>query len=323
MLHDYWMHRDDSIFISFFLPGVRNIIEWYESRIDPVTGLEGYNPYWNFVDWPDEWPWDNKLQTGGVPPGGNTGNSSVLTLQFAYALTDAADLYEAFGRIPEAAHCRDLAVKLVNAVKMQCWDEERALFADTPEKNSFSQHANILALLTGAIPENEQAAFIQRVHNDPQLVQSTLYFRFYLNQAFKKAGLGDSYTAMLGPWKTMLDMGLTTFAERPEPTRSDCHAWSASPNYDLLATVCGIEPGSPGFRTVKIAPHPGNLQWIKGSVPHPLGMISVELNKTEKGISGKIQLPEGLTGTFHYKGKTVILTGGLQHVDTGSNQVTP
>jgi alpha-L-rhamnosidase len=47
-------------------------------------------------------------------------------------------------------------------------------------------------------------------------------------------------------------LGLTTFAEKPDPTRSDCHAWSASPNYDFLATVAGIEPALPGFKTVKI-----------------------------------------------------------------------
>ena len=74
---------------------------------------------------------------------------------------------------------------------------------------------------------------------------------------------------MLGPWQQMIDIGLTTFAETPEPTRSDCHAWSSSPNYDLLATVCGVEPASPGFATVRIAPHPGHLKQIKGVVPHP------------------------------------------------------
>ena len=37
----------------------------------------------------------------------------------------------------------------------------------------------------------------------------------------------------------MLDLGLTTVPEKPEPTRSDSHAWSAHPNYGLLATVLG------------------------------------------------------------------------------------
>jgi alpha-L-rhamnosidase len=80
----------------------------------------------------------------------------------------------------------------------------------------------------------------------------------------------------------MLAMGLTTFAEKPKPTRSDCHAWSASPNHDLLATVCGIEPAEPGFKFVKIEPHLRDSEWIKGKAPHPKGKIQIELKKPRR-----------------------------------------
>ncbi|UZJ65070.1 hypothetical protein OKW96_01940 [Sphingobacterium sp. KU25419] len=45
--------------------------------------------------------------------------------------------------------------------------------------------------------------------------------------------MSDSYTDQLEPWKDMLALGLSTFSENPDPTRSDCHAWSSSPNYDF------------------------------------------------------------------------------------------
>ena len=80
----------------------------------------------------------------------------------------------------------------------------------------------------------------------------------------KKTGLADRYLDNLDQWHEMIDKGLTTFAEKPDPTRSDCHAWSASPNYDLLATVCGIRPSTFGFKTVEIAPNLGKLNEIKG-----------------------------------------------------------
>ena len=63
------------------------------------------------------------------------------------------------------------------------------------------------------------------------------------------------YVERLEPWRGMLAMGLTTVPETPEPTRSDSHAWSAHPNYGLLATVLGVRPAEPGFRSVRIAPH--------------------------------------------------------------------
>ena len=94
----------------------------------------------------------------------------------------------------------------------------------------------------------------------------------------------------------MLKIGLTTFAEKPEPTRSDCHAWSASPDYDFLATICGIMPDAPGFSRVLIRPALGELTEVEGSMPHPKGMIRVKLRKRGAGISGEVELPPGVSG---------------------------
>jgi hypothetical protein len=137
-----------------------------------------------------------------------------------------------------------------------------------------------------------------------------MYFRAYLAQALKKTGLADHYIENLGLWEEMLSKGLTTFAENPDPARSDCHAWSASPNYDFLATVTGIRPGSPGFKTILMEPALGKLKWIKGKMPHQAGDIVFELKlKGTDGITGKVILPDGLTGTFTWKGKTIKMEG--------------
>jgi len=149
-----------------------------------------------------------------------------------------------------------------------------------------------------------------KLDSDPSLTQATFYYRFYLFRALKKVGLAERYTSMLQPWKDMIAIGLTTFAETPEPTRSDCHAWSSSPLYDFLATVCGVEPASPGFKTVKIEPHPGTLKNIKGKIPHPAGDILVELEQTASGIQGKVTLPAGLPGKFVWRGKEIGLGEG-------------
>ena len=133
-------------------------------------------------------------------------------------------------------------------------------------------------------------------------------------QAMKAAGLGDRYYSQLGPWRQMLKIGLTTFAEKPEPTRSDCHAWSASPDYDFLATICGIMPDAPGFSRVLIRPALGELTEVEGSMPHPKGMIRVKLRTHGAGISGEVELPPGVSGRFVYGGKEVELRGGRQTI---------
>ncbi|MDE3253857.1 MAG: alpha-L-rhamnosidase, partial [Bacteroidota bacterium] len=205
--------------------------------------------------------------------------------------------------------------QLRKATYEQCFNKTKGEMANTPLQNSYSQHASILGVLTGAVPEADRKKVMEKVLHDGSLSQATFYYRFYLNRALKKAGMADSYYGQLTPWRGMIANGLTTFAENPDPTRSDCHAWSSSPNYDFLATICGILPSAPGFSAVRIEPAMGELTEVKGSMPHPDGMITVSLQKMGKeGVSAEIQLPPHLTGEFIWKGKKVALKSGIQHI---------
>jgi hypothetical protein len=311
MVHDYWTLRNDPEFIQQFLPGIDQVLNWFINRIDRKTGLLGKVEYWNFVDWADEWAWDNVNRIGGTPKGARTdGQSSILTMQLAYAVQRAAELNDYFDQPAQAQKYKQIAQYLTQSVRQNCWDGTRNYLADTPDKTDFSMHAQIFGVLTNTIPENDQKEMLVRIMGDQKLIQPTLYFRFYLTQALKKAGLADRYLATLGPWKDMLKVGLTTFAEKQDPTRSDCHAWSASPNYDFLATVAGIRPASPGFKTIRMEPALGELKFIKGQMPHPSGMILFDLKRNgASGLQGEVTLPEGLTGTFGWNGKTVQLKG--------------
>ncbi len=315
MVHDYYRLRRDDPFIRDRLLGIQNVLAWFEPRVDSATGLLGPVPYWCFVDWPDAWGWIDDAHPGGQPPGAHEGGSAILSLQLAWTLADAADLFAAYGQTELAQRYSALAERLRHATVERCWDPARRLIADTPARTSFSQHANALAVLSGAITGPAATDLMRRVVDDPSLTPCTLYFRFYLLRALKQAGLGDAYARELGPWRTMLDRGLTTFAERPDPTRSDCHAWSASPNYELLATVCGIEPASPGFATVRIEPHLGDLTHVSATMPHPNGKISVHLERTGDRLAADITLPRRVTGTFVWHGVSVPLHHGLQHLD--------
>jgi len=317
MVHDYWRHRPDREFVRARLPGVHDVLAWYERHLDPATGLLGALPYWPFVDWTNDkaWPVDPQLALGGVPPGGREGGSATITLQLAYTLQHAADLYDAFELHDEAAHWAQLAAQLKKSVTAQCWDAERKLYADTPAKKNFSQHTNTFAVLAGAIDGPAAHDLMRRIADDKSLVQSSAYFSFYLLRAMKKAGLGDEYVARLAPWHQAIAEGFTTFPEIFKGTRSDCHAWSASPLYELLATVCGIEPASAGFATVRIEPHLGTLQRAEGKVPHPQGEIVAKLQRAGTGVKAEITLPAGVSGEFVWGGKSVALKGGAQTIE--------
>jgi len=309
MVHDFWMHRDDPAFVKNYLNGIRNVLYWYQQQIDE-TGMLGAMDWWNFVDW-SFGPWNNEKPIGGTPKGAIDGNSSIITLQYAHALQMTAELFNAFGDKHQAGEYSQLAQSLIDSTQKLCWNSNIELLADTPEKYSYSQHANILAVLTNMFNLQENKTLFEKILNDESLTQTTLYFKFYLVEAMKEAELTDDYLNNIGAWKDMIDIGLTTFAETPEPTRSDCHAWSASPNYHFLSVVCGINPMSPGFKTVIIEPHLGALNSIECSMPHPDGNIIMKLKRqNETEIKGEIILPKELSGKFVWGTKEIILNSG-------------
>ncbi|HEY8917839.1 MAG TPA: alpha-L-rhamnosidase C-terminal domain-containing protein, partial [Chitinophaga sp.] len=307
MVYDYWMHRKDDAFIQQYFTAIRGVLDWYEKHIDQQKNMLGPMQWWGFTDWNNAFP-------GGTPDGATNGNSSIITLQYAYTLQQAAALFTAYGKQADAQHYSQLAATLNKGAYALCFNASRNEMANTPLQNTFSQHAGIIAVLAGAIPESRQQAVLQRVLDDTTLSQATFYYRFYLNLALKKAGMANRYYAQLKPWRDMLDMGLTTFAENPEPTRSDCHAWSASPNYDFLATICGIMPDKPGFAAVRIQPAMGELNAVNGTMPHPKGNITVTLKRTgSSGVAAEVTLPPGLSGRFVWNNSTVPLKEGKQN----------
>lgn len=317
MVHDYWKYYKDDAFIRQLLSGVNTILDWYEQKLDTTTGLVGKTEYFNFVDWTRQWPWDNYVSLGGVPPGCEEGGSSIASMQLAYALTDAAELFQ-WARNPYFEHkYKAMAARITKSVWEKCWDPGKQLLSDTRDKKWFSQHANIFGVLSNTIPAEKQRELIRRVSKDTSLVQPSLYFRFYLGQAYIKAGLSDEYLDLMGPWKTMLSDGLTTFAEMPgNGARSDCHPWSTSPLFEFYSTVCGIQPLTPGFSTVQIKPALGHLQWVRATMIHEGQPLNVYLKRRNgrEGIEGEISLPGSLKGVFVWNGKEIALHPGQNKI---------
>jgi hypothetical protein len=302
MVHDYWRYVDDAQFVRGMLPGVRAVLGFfarYRQSNGSLTGL----PWWNFVDW----AWRPR----GIPPMVDGGSSAVIDLQLLLALDWAADLEEALGSKARAAECRASANALRTTIRQLYWDSSRLLFADTPRKAEYSQHANALAVLARVVVDDDARALVGRILTDQSLTQCTFYFRHYLHAAVNQVGEGDRYLDLLAAWDDMLARGLTTWAENPEPTRSDCHAWSASPNFEIFRTVLGIDSAAPGFKRVSIRPFLGKLTRVSGAVPHPAGEVAVSLELSAGGkLSAEVSLPPGITGEFEWRGQRRELAPG-------------
>lgn len=304
MMHDYFMLRDDSIFLKQFIPGVKFILDWFVSKIAD-NGMLGPLPYWNHID-------GGTLFTNGSPPGIREGGSAHMSILLAYTIDKAVELFTYFGYACDAEYFRAISNSLKEKTLQLCYNKERNLVAETPEKKIYSQHTNSFAILAGMFSPKDEKEVARKLISDPTLVPATLYFSFYVFQALKKAGYGDEVIHAMYKWADLLDKGFTTFPEHGIHSRSDCHAWSAHPVYDFLNITCGIAPASPGFKTVEIRPQPGNLSFIKASMPHPLGEISIEMQETKNTASYiKIILPNGLKGKLIYKQNIYLLDNGI------------
>ncbi|THH36307.1 family 78 glycoside hydrolase catalytic domain [Neolewinella litorea] len=308
MLRDYMMYGSDRAFVQDKLFGARQVLDYF-ADFQAADGSLVDLPNWSFTDWVNEWP-------RGIPPMDSTGRSAILDLQLLLAYQNAEALERELGMAAFAEQYRARADQLAATIQRKYWSPGRQLYADTPDHDSFSQHANALAILAGIVPEAELTALANRLRVGEGLAPASIYFRYYLHRALVRAGLGDDYLNWLDVWRTNLDLGLTTWAEDSDVAgaRSDCHAWGSSPNVEFFRTLLGIDSASPHFKTVRIAPHLGEIRSIGGEMPHPAGTIAVryELDGSPRAT---VTLPDGVTGTFVWKGNTTPLGSGENVVD--------
>jgi hypothetical protein len=315
MLHDYYLYRDDSGFVRDKLQGTRDVLSFFK-RYQQADGSLNDPPYWEFTDWAN----GKELKAGkswneGVAPIGASGNSAVLDLQLLWAYQLAAELESKLGSKEYAAIYAQRAAQLKQTIRNKYWVASRGIFADRPEKDAFSQHANSLAILTGVATPTQVPDIAHKLLTDTTMTPASIYFKYYLHQALIKAGLGNDYISWLGIWRDNLKWGMTTWAEMSDiaSSRSDCHAWGSSPNIELYRTVLGIESDAPGFKRVKIEPHLGTITNIGGETPHPKGNISVKYALQKNKWRVNVVLPAATTGRLLWKGKEYPLKAGTNN----------
>jgi hypothetical protein len=310
MLRDYLMYRPDPEPVRSSIQGTRDVLDWFGKHVRP-DGLLEKLPWWSFIDW---------VSSGETPTYDAQGESCITTLQYLGALDDAAELEQHAGSEIIANLYRARAEHTRSGIRDKCWSSQRGLVSDNPDKNVFSQQANVLAVLYDVAPKDRQQEILRKMLDiEPGatpdgVLSASYYFRFYLARALEHAGIADDYLKSLDPWRKLLPLHFSTWPEIPGDTRSDSHAWTAHPIYDLLTLVAGIEPASPGFGTVRIAPHLGNLPSLSAVYPHPDGMIDVKYQRQGAGIEATITLPGKLEGEFVYHGKTQKLSPGANHL---------
>jgi hypothetical protein len=310
MVHDYWMYVNEPDAVRDWLPGVRAVLSFF-ARYQKADGSLDRLPWWRIIDATPGWE-------GGAPPQEADGSSAPYDLLLLQAHQWAAEMEAALGSKGLAREYAAMARRLRATIRRLYWDAARRLYADTPARTVFSEHTNTLAVLAGLERGNAARALMERTLSDPSLVPCALFFKFYLHAAVNKAGLGDRYLDLIAPWRTMLARGFTTWPEFPDypgrSSRSDCHAWSAHPNFEIFRTVLGVDTAAPGFRRVLVRPFLGRLREASGEIAHPDGVVRVRLQRAGEGLEAEVELPEGVGGDLEWHGRKSTLQPGRTRV---------
>ncbi|HVO42917.1 MAG TPA: family 78 glycoside hydrolase catalytic domain, partial [Aggregatilineales bacterium] len=213
----------------------------------------------------------------------------------------------------EYAYRRHKLLCAQRSVKAETFDAFQA-------KQRISEPTNTLALLCDAVPKERRDAVMKFVlaakegkfigsspwmaqfGNPDQVVPvgSPWFLFFTLQTLFEENLASDALQILREQWNKILEKGATTFWETfpgllsEHWSRSLCHGWSAAPAYFLSTQVLGVQPTAAGYRRIRIAPQPFNLRWASGSVPTPLGLVTVDWRINESGrMEIAYSAPEG------------------------------
>ncbi|OHB56925.1 MAG: hypothetical protein A2Y12_19620 [Planctomycetes bacterium GWF2_42_9] len=247
MLNDFLMWRGDITFVKQKLGIVETILNTFK-RYKKENGLLGKLPGWPFIDWAKYPSWKD-----GHPTSASQGNCYLVSFFYLYAIQQAINLFKFAGNQENTDRLIQEMQGIREILQKQAFDPQRKVFVDDPGGLALSQHTNILAILTDSFKEVvDGQVLLNNILNNQDIAKATVYFKFYLYEAMYHVGRAELIWSDFKLWHDMLDNGLTTFAEKPEPTRSDCHAWSSHPLYHFIASIIGVRPMTPGCSTLSI-----------------------------------------------------------------------
>jgi len=291
--HDWYMQNGDIDFLKKHKDYIVGLIDQIDSKIN-ADGTETFGPF-KFLDWP------STPNRKGVEAG--------YRALLVWALKDAGMLCNVLGEKEAAEKCAS-SIKKLNKKIM--------------DDNKLKQAAALMAV---AGLEDPEKACNDVVAVDGPARFSTFY-GLYMLDALSMAGMYQQALDIISAyWGGMLDMGATTFWEDfdvdwmknsarideftpegmneihgsfgaycyPSYRMSLCHGWASGVTAWMTENVLGIKIVEPGCKVLKIEPHLGNLQWVEGTFPTPLGVVKVKHTRLGNGkIETKVDAPDGI-----------------------------
>jgi len=197
---------------------------------------------------------------------------------------------------------------------------------NTTLNSSAFKQVNALRALAGAVSPKE--ANLKSLSVDPCHGLSPWFAYIALQVRSLAKDTADAIKMVKKYWGGMLELGATTFWEHfdvdwllqstridemPQKGKTDvhadcgdhcfkglrhsfCHGWSGGPTAWMSQYILGVRPTTAGFKEVIIDPDMGSLEYVKGEVPTPHGILTVEASQDRKGkVELKYEIPDNVS----------------------------
>ena len=121
-----------------------------------------------------------------------------------------------------------------------------------------------------------------------QVVAAQPFFRYVVHDAVASAERAELIPALCRDWLPLVARSKTTWSETWYGG-SHTHGWCSTPTRDLMQYTLGITPAQPGFGKAHVAPALGDLDWARGAVPTPHGLIKIDVHRDELTLDTPVE----------------------------------
>ena len=243
------------------------------------------------------------------------------------ALREMARLAAATGHAADAARFAERAARHGASFNRVFFDGDTGRYVDGEGSTHASLHANVFALAFGLVPTEHVPGVVAFVKS--RGMACSVYAAQYLLEAMCRYGeTGHALELMTNDsdrgWVNMMRVGSTVTLEawdaKYKPNLDWNHAWGAAPGNILARFILGVTPAKPGFARARVAPQPGTLGWMKGTVPTIRGAVGVSYAETEQGYRLEVRLPANLPTTLVLPGSVVTAALNGEAVELGEGK---
>ena len=225
------------------------------------------------------------LKIGKVDTKGFDGVLMAMTYRDLVAMETLARAAGVETEVVDRYGAKATAIKA--AFNQKLWDTQEGVYRDSESADSHSVYVNSMAVAFG-------------IAEGPQLTRTSAWLA---RQKPPAGPLGELffYQALYRAERAR-DANVLLASDRNR-------GWGdTAPVFLAAREILGVSEKAPGATEVSIAPQPGNLKWIKGSVPTLKGPVRLDLRFDGRNLAGTVVTP--VPAAFTWNGKAEMLPAG-------------